>query len=469
MTTPNTVNYPPPADWQHFERLSVAIMSAIFQKRFRQYGRSGQRQDGVDLYCKHNGTFIAVQCKGRNQRYGSLLSPEDITNAVKSTEKFPHKIDEFYILTTGPDDKNLEQRAFELSCSHSETDSFTVHVLGWQTLENIIREHDSIQHAFYSGFFKRFSIKQYSTLIATGCLLITLSILGVYRYVNYYSETSAQQKATSKDTEEFVALNDKLIKIYKHCDEMMNANILSSSFELKQFCTIPIAKQLDSIDKFVQKASLSIDARAYDNMRRMIEVLREDHWQGLIAVEMTRFFENNIIRSLKVMCLPEKQQNKDVFKEMRTTAEDAVNQQLQFYYILNDFILPGMESMKAIALTSARQINDQPVPHSMFEQANRLSGILKERSEYKLNKSQIPFSLSVMKIYSGRNIKMSASIPDPAEEFYWNDVLVRCIGMSFLGRNSDAQELVKCGVFRAEAPEHFRKEENEIRKKAESL
>ena len=380
MTTPNTVNYPIPADWQHFERLSIAIMSAVFQKRFRQYGRSGQRQDGVDLYCEHDGTFIAVQCKGRNQGYASRLSPDDINKAVKSTERFQHKIDEFYILTTGPDDKNLEQRAFELSYSHCESGRFTIHVLGWQTLENIIREHESIQRSFYNGFFKRFSIKQYSILIATGCFLVTLSILGAHRYVNYYNETSAQQKATSEDTEKFVVLNDKLVKIYKHCNEMMAANILSSSFELKQFCAIPIAKQLESIDKFVQKTSLGIDARAYDNMRSMIDVLREDHRQGLIAVEMTRFFEDIIIRSQKEMCLPEKQRNKDVAKGLRTVAEDAVNEQLQFYYVLNDFIFPGMESMKAIALTSARQINGQPVPQSMLDQANRLGGILKERS-----------------------------------------------------------------------------------------
>ena len=74
-----------------------------------------------------------------------------------------------------------------------------------------------------------------------------------------------------------------------------------------------------------------------------------------------------------------------------------------------------------------------------------------------------------MKVYSSRNIEMSVSLPDPVEELRWNDVLMRSINMSFLGKNSDIQALVTCGVFRAEALQHFRKEENEIRKKAESL
>jgi len=234
MTSPNNINYPIPSDWQHFERLSIAIMSAYYGKRFRQYGRLGQRQDGVDLYCKHNGKFIAVQCKGRNQGYNSRLTPDDVTEVVRSTKYFPHAIDEFFILTTGPDDKNLEKRAFEISCEHSE---FTVHVLGWQSLENIIREHEPIQRSFYGGFFKRLSIFQLSTLIALTCLLVTLSILGIYRYMRNDAETVEQHQATARDTEVFVVLNDRLINIYNHCYDMMNKNILSSSFELEQFCT----------------------------------------------------------------------------------------------------------------------------------------------------------------------------------------------------------------------------------------
>ncbi|MHA3501970.1 hypothetical protein ACX1IG_03370 [Yersinia enterocolitica] len=467
MTTPNTINYPIPADWQHFERLSIAIMSAACGKRFRQYGRNGQRQDGVDLYCKHDGKFIAVQCKGRNQGYNSRLAPNDISEAVRSTEKFPHAIDELYILTTGPDDKHLEQRAFEISCEHSETGKFAVHVLGWQSLENIIREHDSIQRSFYSSFFNRFSIRQLATLIATVCLFVTLSILGIYCYMGNDAERSAQHKATARDTEAFLALNDKLISIYNHCYGMMNENTLSSSFELKQFCTNPIAKQLDAIEKLVQSSGLNIDAGAYDNMKRMIGILREDHRQGLLAVEITNFFEESVVRSQKEICFPEKQRNKDIFQGLRATAEDAENQQLHFYYILSDFILPGMESMKAIALASARQISGQPVPKSMSEQASQLGSILKERSGYEINKIQTPFTLSVMKAYSSRDIKMSGPLPDPVEEFRWEEVLIRSIRMSFLGRNEDAQELVKCGVFRKEAPGMFKKEENDIRKKAE--
>lgn len=469
MTSPNNINYPIPADWQQFERLSTAIMSAYCGKRFRQYGRPGQRQDGVDLYCKHDGKFIAVQCKGRNQGYNSRLTPKDISEAVRSTENFPHKIDEFYILTTGPDDKNLEQRALDITCEHSETDKFAVHVLGWQSLENIIREHDSIQRSFYSGFFNRFSIRQLSILIAIVCLLVTLGILGIYRYMAKDAKTSAQHKATARNTEAFVALNDKLINIYNHCYDMMNKNTLSSSFELRQYCTIPVEKQLDAIEKFVQSTGLNIDAASYDNMKVMIGILREDYRQGLLAVEVTNFFEEAVVRRQKEMCFPAKQRNEIEFKGLRSMAEDAENQQLNFYYILSDFILPGMESMKAIAFTSARQISGQPVPKSMAEQASQLDTILKERSEYKINKTQTPFTLSIMKAFSSRDIKMSGPLPDPVEEFRWREVLIRSFHMSFLGRNNDAQKLVKCGVFRKEAPEMFIKEENDIRKKAETM
>lgn len=469
MTTPNTVNYPSPADWQHFERLSIAIMTSLFNKRFRQYGRNGQRQDGVDLYCRYNGQFIAVQCKGRAKGYGSHLLLEDIDKAVKSTKNFPVKIDQFYILTTGPDDTKLEKRVFEINHDHREIGSFTVHILGWQSIENIIRENESIQRKFYNGFFKRFSVKQYSVMIAITCFFITGSILGSYNYLNNYNKLSEQKDVTLEKTNEFIALNDDLIKIYTNCSDMMAPRIISSSFELKQFCIIPIAKQLDAIDKFVQKSSLSVDARAYENMKRALNILREDYRQALITVKMTGFFEDSIIREMKTMCLSEERRSKQLFDGTRKTAEDIVAQQLQFYFILNDFILPGMKSMEAITLVSALQISEQPVPLSIIEQANHFDGILKERSEYKMNKPDIPFTLSVLKIYSSRNIKMASSLPDSSEEMRWSNVLSHSIKMSFWGRENDVKELVACGVFIPEVVEQFKVEENEIKMKAESI
>ena len=219
----------------------------------------------------------------------------------------------------------------------------------------------------------------------------------------------------------------------------------------------------------MQDSGLDIDARAYDNMKEMISILREDHRQGLLSVTMTDSFEEAVVRSQKEMCFPEKNRDNAIIENLRPMAEDAVYQQLNFYYILSDFILPGMESMKAIALMSARQIAGQSVPKRMAEQASQLATILKRRAEYNINKTQTPFTLSLMKVFSSRDIKNSGPFHDLVEELRWEEVLLRSIHMSFLGRNKDAQELVACGVYRKEAPELLKKEETKMRENAEAI
>lgn len=83
MTAPHAATYRRPADWKQFERLSLAVMSCVFKSRFDQYGREGQRQHGVDLYCRlKNGSLIAVQCKGRNENLGKNLTLAQVNQAA---------------------------------------------------------------------------------------------------------------------------------------------------------------------------------------------------------------------------------------------------------------------------------------------------------------------------------------------------------------------------------------------------
>jgi hypothetical protein len=119
MTSPNSASYPIPADWQNFERLCITLMSEIYGYKFQAYGRSGQRQNGVDaLGILPNGDVIAVQCKGKDQGYGSRLKPKDIHTAVKETKNFKNRIAHFYILSTCPNDVTLEDEAVQITQSH---------------------------------------------------------------------------------------------------------------------------------------------------------------------------------------------------------------------------------------------------------------------------------------------------------------------------------------------------------------
>lgn len=157
MTAPHAATYRRPADWKQFERLSLAVMSCVFKNRFDQYGREGQRQHGVDLYCRlKDGSLIAVQCKGRNENLGKNLTLAQVNQAVIEIEDFPFKIDHFFILTTSPHDKLLTNRALELTEERAIVGKGTVDVWGWGALEAVIQENASLQESFYPDSNRRF-------------------------------------------------------------------------------------------------------------------------------------------------------------------------------------------------------------------------------------------------------------------------------------------------------------------------
>jgi hypothetical protein len=50
MTAISDHQWPPPVDWQKFERITCELFSAEWQCRAELHGRSGQPQCGVDVY-----------------------------------------------------------------------------------------------------------------------------------------------------------------------------------------------------------------------------------------------------------------------------------------------------------------------------------------------------------------------------------------------------------------------------------
>lgn len=45
------LNFPPPANWQDFQILTLRLVEQVCDPAtVREYGRQGQRQNGVDVY-----------------------------------------------------------------------------------------------------------------------------------------------------------------------------------------------------------------------------------------------------------------------------------------------------------------------------------------------------------------------------------------------------------------------------------
>ncbi|WP_027613477.1 hypothetical protein [Pseudomonas sp. URIL14HWK12:I6] len=464
MTASHAATYNRPADWQQFERLSIALMSCVFASRFDQYGRGGQRQDGVDLFCRlKDGTLIAVQCKGRNSNLGKKLTIAQVDKAVSETNSFPFKIDRFFILTTDPHDRSLTNHALKLTQERALTGQGTVEVWGWGSLENIIRENASLQESFYSEYKPKIFIRGWILRVGLAGCLALIGFVVAHKYLAYEADSLQVNEATIEGLSEYMNLNDRLIDIYESCLGMLDKSTFAFSYSFQQFCVIPVERTLNAMEHQVQHASFKIDTAAISQLDVLLDLLKEDYRQGLIANQMVGYFEQDIRESQKALCIPNNSDaSGEMIKGLRKPADAAMNRQLEFYFILRDFILPGLQSMQANVLVAARQSNRRGISEQMLSDALKLSELLKQRHEYRLEEPLQPFTLSAIKHMSSREITISGDMDTMIEDARFAQVLREGFGASFLGKHDDVDAMIKCGLYRAEASAIFRQEEASI-------
>jgi hypothetical protein len=143
-----------PKDWPAFERLCRDLYAGLLDDVHTDLnGRGGQRQHGVDLYGtdRRSATLVGVQCKKRSatsyKRHAGLTIRE-LAEAVRKARTFEPPLDELVILTTGPTDAALQQRARMLSLAGDEDRAMRVVVHGWEWIEaQAVRDPDlAIRH-----------------------------------------------------------------------------------------------------------------------------------------------------------------------------------------------------------------------------------------------------------------------------------------------------------------------------------
>ena len=144
--------FPPPADWQAFERLSFDLFRRIWQDPGTQLnGRTGQPQAGVDVYGENRqgNSFTGVQCKGRDGDYNSTLTEAELRAEVEKAKVFRPALQVLIIATTSPNDVKLQQAARDITNQHRSDGLFDVHVHGWGTLKQLITDFpDLVQKHF---------------------------------------------------------------------------------------------------------------------------------------------------------------------------------------------------------------------------------------------------------------------------------------------------------------------------------
>jgi hypothetical protein len=136
MSSLLNIRLPRPKDWQDFERKARELFARVLaDPNTRMHGRSGQPQNGVDIWGYRNQDLtklIGIQCKLSNDEIGAA----ELTTELEKAKGFVPAISEFFLVTTAPRDAKIQQVARELTQSLIGTEwPILVEVWGWEDIE----------------------------------------------------------------------------------------------------------------------------------------------------------------------------------------------------------------------------------------------------------------------------------------------------------------------------------------------
>jgi tetratricopeptide (TPR) repeat protein len=147
----SSIELPKPKDWQDFERKTRVLFKHVLNDPSIQlHGRSGQRQNGVDIFgCRDgNPQFpVGIQCK---QTFSESVGEKELRSEVSKARNFQPHLTEFILASTARRDVHIQKIARliteELATSNHP---LRVSVWGWEDIEENAAEHEAAFKTFY--------------------------------------------------------------------------------------------------------------------------------------------------------------------------------------------------------------------------------------------------------------------------------------------------------------------------------
>lgn len=150
--TNNALYFPPPRDWQVFQDFITSLARLKFDPRTVQaYGRSGQRQNGVDVFAKdYSGLSIGLQAKETKTK----LSSSVLIQECDSARNFSPQLEWFILCTTERTDAKLQDKVNEIEASGKY--SFKPQIWFWDDLNLLINNFGSLISELYDDYGRNF-------------------------------------------------------------------------------------------------------------------------------------------------------------------------------------------------------------------------------------------------------------------------------------------------------------------------
>ncbi|WP_116799794.1 hypothetical protein [Pseudomonas syringae] len=154
---------PPPANWQDFQTLMGDVArSKYVGESVQEYGRQGQRQDGVDVYATDIlEKCIGIQCK---ETKNPSLTIKHVDDEIIKARKFTPALDLFIIATTARADARLQNHVNLLNSTG--TIKFKVQLWFWDEINQFINRSHAVMSSSYMAFQESFGASEIKSHLA---------------------------------------------------------------------------------------------------------------------------------------------------------------------------------------------------------------------------------------------------------------------------------------------------------------
>lgn len=152
------LNFPPPANWQDFQILTLRLVGQMCDPTtVREYGRQGQRQNGVDVYGEMPGELhLGVQCKEMKPR--KKLTKALIEAEADDACAFQPQLHTFAIATTLSEDTAIHKAVTELN--ESKKYQFKITYWSWNHFNDKLNRSNQLVQDSYKDYAKAFGFDE---------------------------------------------------------------------------------------------------------------------------------------------------------------------------------------------------------------------------------------------------------------------------------------------------------------------
>jgi len=140
-----------PENWIDFENLCKKLWGEIWKcPEIKKNGRSGQSQQGVDIYGNPFGEidYYGIQCKGKNEYSKSELTQKEVDREIELAKEFEPALKKFYFATTASKDSKIETYIRKKNLENIKIGLFEIHLFSWEDIVDLIDENKQT-HDYY--------------------------------------------------------------------------------------------------------------------------------------------------------------------------------------------------------------------------------------------------------------------------------------------------------------------------------